>query len=332
MSWLGAVQAQDFHGAKWAVGQRMTSATDRQLEMAFSSGEILRTHALRPTWHFLTPADIRWLLELTAPRVHALNGTMYRQLELDDVVLTQAESTITAALGGGNALTRKEIGTLLERVGITASDLRLGYIMMHAELEALVCSGPLRGKQHTYALLDEWAPTARSLPRDEALATLARRFFTSHGPRTIHDLARWSGLTVADARIAVDLTEPDLESVTIDGTMYWAGEVPVHQVVDGPVVHLLPNYDEYFSRHPHSQHASGPESERLRAAAEAGRMDFHHIVIDGALRGGWRRQLTSKQVRIQFDPFDAFSVPETTALAEAAQRYGAFLQRSVTPD
>ncbi len=330
VNWLGAVQAQDYHGAKWAIGQRMVSATDGELDRSFDRGDVLRTHVLRPTWHFVTPQDIRWLLELTSPRVQALNGYMYRHLELDANTLVRTSSLITGMLTGGSHLTRQEIGTHLASHGIEATGQRLAYIMMHAELEALVCSGPRRGNQHTYALLNQRAPNARSLPRDEALTALARRFFTSHGPRTIHDLAWWSGLTVTEARTAVDMAGSALESVTIDGTLYWVGEVPEHRVVDGPVVHLLPNYDEYFSQHPNRQRSSGPDAEPLQAAAGAGRMDAHHIVIDGALRGGWRRQLTSKEVRVQIDPFDDFSTREHAALAGAGRRYGAFLQRSVT--
>ncbi|RIQ20739.1 DNA glycosylase AlkZ-like family protein, partial [Jiangella rhizosphaerae] len=161
VGWFGAVQSQDYHPAKWGVAQRLRGAvTDAGLDHAFAEGELLRTHVLRPTWHFVTPADIRWLLALTAPRVHALNAYYYRQAELDDALLRRAADVVTEALAGGEHLTRPEVAAVLERHGIVAAGPRLAYILMFAELEQLICSGALRGKQHTYALLDDRAPAA----------------------------------------------------------------------------------------------------------------------------------------------------------------------------
>ncbi|HSJ52566.1 MAG TPA: winged helix DNA-binding domain-containing protein, partial [Anaerolineae bacterium] len=198
---LGAVQAQDYAGAKWAVGLRLQGATDDDIDRSFAAGEILRTHVLRPTWHFVLPADIRWMLELTAPRVHAASAYMVRKLELDEDTFRRSNDALARALEGGHHLTRQELRGVLEQAGIAVHDgLRLGYLMMQAELDGVVCSGPRRGKQFTYALLAERAPQARRLDRQEALAELAGRFFATRGPATVHDLAKWSSLTVADAR------------------------------------------------------------------------------------------------------------------------------------
>ncbi len=146
---LGAVQSQDYLGAKWSVGQRVKDGTDAAVERAFTAGAILRTHMLRPTWHFVAPADIRWMLRLTAPHVHALNAYSYRELELDETVVARSHRLLARALEGGTELTRRELAAVLQRGGISARSRRLAYIMMHAELEGLVCSGAVRGKQHT---------------------------------------------------------------------------------------------------------------------------------------------------------------------------------------
>ena len=170
VAWLGAVQAQDFAAAKWALGLRLARSTDAAIEKAFDEGEILRAHAMRPTWHFLAPRDIRGLQALTAPRAQAANAAGYRRLELDDKLLARCRRVITGALRGGRRLTRAELRVRLAEKGIQTSGQRLAYILMHAEFEALICSGPRKGRQFTYALLEERAPRSSVLPPEEALA------------------------------------------------------------------------------------------------------------------------------------------------------------------
>jgi hypothetical protein len=172
VGWLVAVQAQDYAGAKWSLGQRARNLTDDGVDAAFNAGRILRTHVLRPTWHFVLPGDIRSLLALTAPRVNAANAYMYRKLELDERTLMKTQDVIGAALGGGRHLTRRQLAEVLRTNGIEASGQRLAYIVMRAELDALVCSGPRNRKQFTYALHDARPPPARALERDEALGGL----------------------------------------------------------------------------------------------------------------------------------------------------------------
>src|SRR5579859_6568453 len=181
VQWLVAVQAQDYAAAKWAVGLRLQCATDDDIEQAFASGAILRTHLMRPTWHFVTPADIRWMLMLTAPRVLATIAYYDRTLELDGATLLRSNHALVKALEGGKQLTRTELAPALQQAGIACNNLqRLGHIIMHAELDGIICSGARRGKQFTYALLDERVPQSRTLDREEALAEFARRYFTGH--------------------------------------------------------------------------------------------------------------------------------------------------------
>ena len=175
VTWLCAVQAQDYGPAMWSVGQRSTGLTEADVERAFAAGEILRTHVLRPTWHFVAPKDILWLLELTRPRVQALSAFGVRREQLDAETFRRAHGAFVQALQGGQQLTRNELGVRLREAGIEAQGTRLAHILMRAELEALICSGVPRGKQHTYALLDERVPPARRLTREKALGELTCR-------------------------------------------------------------------------------------------------------------------------------------------------------------
>ena len=222
VEWLCAVQAQDYPAAKWALGSRMRSAVDEDVERAFNEGAILRTHLLRPTWHFVLPADIRWLLALTAPRIKAGLAYRHRQLELDARTLRRAAAAIGKSLLDGVPRTRDELREVLGRIGIRSLGVeRMTHIMAITELDGIVCSGPRKGKQFTYALLDDRAPQGPSLEREEALAELASRYFRSRGPASVHDFAKWAGLTVADARQGLEAVKEDLRSEETDSATLW---------------------------------------------------------------------------------------------------------------
>ncbi len=222
VSWLGAVQSQDYAGAKWALHLRVPGLTDAAVDQAFDTGAIVRTHILRPTWHFVAPADIRWMLALTSPRILAGNRMYCRKNGLDEKVLARSRRVLEKALTGGKFLTRTALGGVLARAGIAGEGQRLAYLMMDAELQQVVCSGPREGKQFTYALLDERAPRARVLEPDEALAELTRRYFASHGPATVADFVWWSGLTVKLAKTGLEILGRAVVSETIDGCTYWS--------------------------------------------------------------------------------------------------------------
>jgi hypothetical protein len=245
VSWLCAMQAQDFSAAKWAVASRAPGCQDGDVEQAFNDGLILRTHVLRPTWHFVTPQDIRWLLALSAPRIHAANDYYYRQADLDTKTFAKAGSVIHRALEGGKHLTRAELSECLNRENIPADGLKLAYLMMHAELEGVTCSGPRRAKHFTYALLDERAPKGKTWGREEALAELATRYFSSHGPATVRDFAWWSGMTIKDAQRAAESAN-GLEFSSIGGVVHWTAKDIDAAPLKGVCGLLLPNYDEYL--------------------------------------------------------------------------------------
>ncbi len=333
VGWLGAVQAQDYGMATWAVGQRLNGGSAAQVEQAFDDGAILRTHALRPTWHFVTPADIRWLLDLTAPRVRQQLSYYDRQLEVDAALLSRAYAIIGRALTDGRQLVRSELGAALQAEGIDTSDnQRLGHMLMHAELSGLICSGARRGKQQTYALLAERAPDAKILPREEALAELTRRYFRGHAPATLKDFAWWSGLTVADAKQGVELIAGELENVEIGGETYWfASDLPTAPPPVKRIAYLLPNYDEYVVGYTDRSPIYDPVHDQHLDAR--GNFLFNHtVVLDGQVVGIWRRTLKKAAVIVALQPFGALTPEQERAVTDAAQRFADFLGLSLTLD
>lgn len=324
VQWFGAVQSQDYPGAKWALAQRVAGVDDVELDRAFAAGELLRTHVLRPTWHFVHPADIRWMLELTGPRVHASIATYYRRNGIDDATVRLSREVLIRELEGGRQRTRSEIAAAFEASGIVGDAMRRGFIILHAELDGLICSGALRGKQHTYALLEERAPAAKSLPRDEALAELAIRYFTSHGPAQVQDFSWWSGLTMADTRAGIALAGSQLQSETIDGKTYWLNlELPVSsEHVES--AHLLPNYDEYLVAYKDRSAAYDPSAFAGHLAVESALLN-NIVVIDSQVVGGWRREIKRKRVTIEASLVSGIDDQQRAALEAEAARYSAFL-------
>lgn len=324
--WQGAVQAQDYAGATWALGLRSHALTEAQIEQAFTAGTLLRTHVLRPTWHFVTPADIRWLLALTAPRVHAANAYMYRKLEIDATVIQRTQAALVRALQDGTHRTREEVRAVLEQADIiTTGALRFGYLLMQAELDGLICSGARRGKQFTYTLLEERVPPTAPLDRDEALAELTWRYFSSHGPATLRDFVVWSGLTIADAKRGIALASSRLEQVVVADQTYWFAGAVEPAATTGPIAHLLPNYDEYFIGF--KDRSAILEIVKTSALeAQSAVLAGHIIILDGQVVGGWNRTLTRQGVVVACTLITSLTEAQTDAIVLAGQRYAAFLE------
>ena len=323
VGWLGAMQAQEYDVAKWSLGQRTAAESDASVEQALADGRILRTHVLRPTWHFVLPADIRWLVELTAPRIRRAMAYYDRQLEIHGATLARSNRLIIDALERAGSLTRGELAKVLAIGGIEASGQRLGHLMFHAELGCLVCSGPRKGKQHTYALLERRAPSAMSLPADEALAALTRRFFTGHGPATPKDMAVWASLTITEARRGLEMLGGEVQTLEVAGRMYWLlGETPP-PVDDAPRAHLLQGYDEYIMGYNETKDVIGAGGGGWIAP---GRPPMTHaLMIDGQITGHWRRNQSPRAVTIDLQLYRALEAWEHESVEAAVQRYGAFV-------
>jgi hypothetical protein len=325
VAWLGAVQAQDYAGAKWAVAQRMRRGSDAAVETALHSGALLRTHVLRPTWHFVRPVDLRAWLKLSAPRVHAAMAGTNRQLALDAATFARSAAILAKTLHGGQHRTRSELARALERGGIVAKDgVRMAHLLMHAELEAVICSGPRRGKQFTYAAFDERVPKAAPASRESALAELTLRYFQSHGPALAQDYAWWSGLTLGEARAGIALIAAQLEEIAVAGKTYFCTRGRT-KPTDHDTLHLLPNFDEHIVAYKDRHASFDPRvaASRSQALANPG------IVLNGQLIGGWWRTLERDAVRIEAKLLVPLTRAERAKLREAGDDYGRFLGMSV---
>ena len=325
---LGAVQAQDYSTAKWAVAQRTRSATEAAVEKELDEGTILRTHVLRPTWHFVAPADIRWMLALTGPRVEAVLASYDRKLGIDEAVLRKSNAILTKTLQGGNHLTRAELSLAMQSAGIrTDGTQRLARLVMHAELNGLICSGPRRRKQFTYGLLEERAPRAIVLSRDEALFELAKRYFSTRGPATVDDFAWWSGLTKTDAKRGAQAAGSELEHEIIGGRGYWF-PTPGKVRKKSPLAHLLPNYDEYFIG---LKDRTAMQS-ALKASGWDGSLSFvggHILTIDGQIVGGWGRTVKGEATIVELKLLTTISKEKHRAIVRELKRFEAFLAQPV---
>ncbi|MES2274699.1 MAG: winged helix DNA-binding domain-containing protein [Bacteroidota bacterium] len=321
VKWFGAVQAQDYAGAKWALALRLKNAKEVAVEKALTNGEILRTHVMRPTWHFVSPADIRWMLELTAPRVNAGNATRYREFELTEKVLNKCHDILTQALEGNKHLTRDELSAILNKDGIGTHDNRAAHIMLHAELAGLICSGARNGNQFTYALLDERAPKTQSIDRDEALAKLIKRYFTSHGPATVHDCAWWSGLTLADVRRGIAIAGDKLSTITINDSAYWfVADMPEAGKMSSKI-YMLPTYDEYIVGY--ADRSALAAASHINARNNA--LFSNTIIAKGKVAGIWKRTLKKDEVLIEPE---IFGKVDKNQLQKAADLYGKYLGKT----
>jgi Winged helix DNA-binding domain len=333
VKWMGVMQAQDFAMAKWAIGLRLPALYDSDIEKAFNEGSILRTHLLRPTWHFVTPTDIRWLLALTAPRVNALNAYWYRKFELDMGIFKRCNDSLAKTLSGGKQLTRAALKSTLDRAKIVADGLRLSYLFMRAELDGIVCSGAREGKQFTYALLDEIVPASSSsapasFERDEALAELSRIYFTSRGPATIQDFAYWSGLSMKDARAGVTMLKAHLDEISLNGDIYHF--IPVGSRLKKESQNknslqtsfLLPDYDEYGISYK-NRSAILNSKDSFEILGDNGRYN-HMIVVDGIITGTWQRTIKNNTIFIETTCAKSLTKAKHIEVTKAVKRYCTF--------
>lgn len=359
---LLAVQSQEFPYARWSLAQRTAGASAADVEQAVADGRILRTHILRPTWHFVHRDDLRWLLALSAPRLHQGNQGMYRQTGIDGAAATRSARTLAAAVAGGAHKTREELAAELQRSGFPGKGLELAYLIMHAEISGVLTSGtPVRSKggalRQTYALFDERVPAAQGGPADRptALAELVRRYFQSRGPATAKDCADWSGLTLTDVRLGLALTlesEPyALETAVLDGLEVHFSPVPFNPdpvspgpdsqpdsrpdpqpdpAADGqPRIDLIQCYDEYVMGYSRTRHFLGGTA----PAVPERDTPMHVVLRDGRMIGSWRHVLTGGNcelvIRTGQDPGGGRKGRTDRAIDEAVQAYGKFLEMPV---
>jgi hypothetical protein len=331
---LGAVQAQEYGPTKWSLGMRSVDGAghkrallDADVEREVSDGRILRTHVLRPTWHFVAAEDLRWVLALTGLRVQQANGHPYRFHGLDDATFRKSRKVVARALSNGAHLTREELGAALVKAKVDIRPNRLSFLMMDAELEGVVCSGAPRGKLQTYALFESRVPPTPEIERDEALEALALRYFATRGPASAHDFAWWSGLTIVDVKRAVQIAGSALERVTIDERDHWMGRgygnTKDASADREPTAHLLPVYDEFFIGLKDRSAIGGRLSKERRASLAQG-VAPQFGFVNGELVARWRRTAVKGKMIVEIEPLTRMSAAEKKRVDEQAHRLAKF--------
>ena len=359
---LVGMQAQEFQYALWSVAQRMSPdhpVTRAELLRAFDDGVLLRTHVLRPTWHFALPDDIRWLLRLTVPRLRRLMAYQDRQLELDAAELDRSRAVLSAAVDGGRHRTRKELVAGLESAGIATDGLRIGMLLMHAEYDKVLISGAMRGKQQTYAAFDERVPPGPEYSEDEALAELARRYVATRAPVTAKDLATWASLTLVQARAGLAALGADHAIGELDGLTVHLGSgrqlVPTGRLAtepangeqtkrcpengrptngrqnsgnptsddEAPRVDLVQGYDEVIMSYSESRGLLTGGAASLPVPDRS--LYLHAILVNGRHAGHWRHQFNRGSAVIDIQLLRPLSDREGAALDGAIRRYADYL-------
>lgn len=322
VGWMGAMQAQDYNQAKWALGVRLPHLTEDQIESDFNQGEILRTHLMRPTWHFVSAEDIYWMLELTAPQIKSVLNSRHRELGLTERLVSKSHEVLVDALSGNKSMTREELLNELKKENIPTDLQSASHFMLRAEIDGIICSGVMKGKKQTYALLTERVPVRNTLSKEEALAKLAKSYFSSHGPATLPDFVWWSGLSVADARRGLEINKPGLNSATIGSETYWFVD-PDHPVKALPdSVHLLPAFDEFLISYKNRSAVITIEDHK-KAISDNG--IFRPVVlVNGQISGLWKRTFKRETAFIETEYFRPHNKKEEYLMAKAADLFGHF--------
>jgi Winged helix DNA-binding domain len=316
---LCCVQAQERDHSLYSLALR-TGRTVPELLDEHSAGGFLRTHILRPTWHYVLPGDLRWILALTSARVESSMAARHRQVGLgDEATIGRAIDDIAAVLAGGNVRTRKELAAELTGDGRPwRAGEQLNHMLLLAELRAVVVSGPVRGRKetdHGYVLVDETVPPSAPLERDDAVQRLVERFVRGHGPASDRDFSRWCTIGLSETRVALDALVADgrLERMEVAGEAQWhaPAERPRRRR-DAPATFLLPVYDEAVLTYPRLNFdAAGdiPEPDPFWAP----------VVHEQRFVGQWRRTVkgTSVLVETRLAPSLGAAGRESVSLAAA---------------
>ncbi|MGI8414806.1 MAG: winged helix DNA-binding domain-containing protein [Nakamurella sp.] len=319
---LGCVQSQERASAFYSLGLRTREATVESVQAELDAGAIIRTHILRPTWHFVAQDDLRWMLALTSPKVEQGMGARHRQLELTARTISRGLEGLTGLLRGKTFRTRKQLGPPMERHGITAGS-QLGHLLLLAELRGLICSGPTIGGQHSYALIDEWIAPAAPLEPGDAAARLVKRFFAGHGPASLPDLTRWCTLTQADARAALTILGNELEQIAVDGTDLWFDPSLPARTTRRRKAWLLPVFDEATLTYPQLMfpRIDGHQHSALKAVSD---LFNGSIIVDRLNVGTYTRTVTAKAVTVRLRFASSASAEQRRQAKEAAGEIGAF--------
>jgi hypothetical protein len=328
--WLGALQGQDYGGALWSIGLRLPGSTVAVVEQAIQNKTIVRSWVLRGTLHFVAATDLRWLLALLAPRLKTALRGRWQQLELDEATFLRSNRLIEQALRDGQALSRPALFAILEEHGLATGGQRGVHMLSKASLDGLICQGVAQRNVPTFMAIDETLANGPRLTRDQALAELARRYFTSHGPAKLKDFAWWSGLAIAEARAGLAAVQETLAHETHAGQSYWLAESTPSNHQDPRRLHLLPGFDEYLLGYADRSMVLEPEYAN-RVVPGGNGVFYPTIVSDGRVVGTWKRSVKKNTILMSASPFTSLSAAEDAEFSAAASRYAEFHNLSLHP-
>lgn len=327
VNWMGAMQAQDYAMSKWAIGIRLQNSTEKLINEAIDKGEIIRTHLLRPTWHFVSSDDIYWMLDLAAPKIISSLKSRHKQLGLTDAVIKKCNKIIEKALIKEKYLTRDELKKVIEKAKIDTGGNRLSHIFIRAELEGLICGGPEKRNKITYALLEERVPKKSKLKRDEALAILTKKYFSSHCPATIKDFAWWAGLTLNDAKRGFESVKSKFILETVKSETYILSNSFRLPDKKTKSIHLLPAFDEFTISYRNRSASLSAENNKITVSSNG--MFFPIILINGKAAGLWKRTKNKGKITVEINLYKKSTKAEKELIKNAANRYGEFLNRGI---
>jgi hypothetical protein len=326
-SWMCAMQAQDFNMSKWALGIRLQESSVTAINKAIDSGELVRTHLLRPTWHLVSSDDIGWILSLTAPQIRSAVKSRDKELGLTEPVFRKSNSVIEKSLRDGNHLTRPELISELVKTNIDVDNNRASHLLLRAETDGIICSGRLKDNRPTYALLQEWIKATKTFYRDEALRELAIRYFTSHGPATLEDFIWWSGLSSKDSQLALELARSSLNSEIIQNKTYWFASYSSLSQPDTNEVFLLPAYDEFLISY--RDRTASLAFIKLKEAVSSNGIFYPTIVRNGQVIGTWKYSLKKDKVVLQTNLFESTEFEGEIDFSDPLARFAGFLQKEI---
>lgn len=322
VSWMGAMQSQALEMAKWAIGARLDNKVVKDIEEGLNTGEIIRTHILRPTWHFVSAEDIHWIFDLSNPRLKSVYQSYCRMSGADESTVNRAVPVLEKVLTDGKHLTKEEISDALQTQNLTLDSTHLNMALCYAEMEGLVVNGKLRGSKQTFTLLQEWAPRKAALSKEEALERLARKYFTSHGPATVHDFVWWSGLSVTECRQGVEAIKADFICETINGRDFWMKNIIKVPSAGEDSALLLPPFDEFV--------VSYKDRSEIIEAGHHGKVMTKNgifsptVMLNGEIIGSWKKIAKKGLPKVELSFFEKTSKTKQELFKSGIERVEAF--------
>jgi hypothetical protein len=322
---MGAMQAQDYIMAKWAIGLRLTEPSEKLVEEAIDKGEILRTHVMRPTWHFVSPEDIYWMTRLTASKIKTSLKARHKQLEITESILKKTRAIIEKEMADGISLSRIELAEKFNDKRIKTDENRLSHILFCAEFDELICSGPIRGGRPTYSLLSFRVPVKKDLSKEESIAELAKRYFTSHAPATIQDFAWWSNMSLTEIRRAVDSIKDDFITETTETGQYLLPRSFSWNRDGKNSVYLLPAFDEFLISY--RDRSSSLALIHNKKTISTNGIFYPIVVVNGQVSGRWQRTVNKNKLIITINSFENPTKSLRNKIEKKAAEYAKFLSK-----